>query len=218
MTAEEVEHTREKILDTALEIIIQEGFNNLSVRKIASRIGVTATTIYNYYKNKDELNLRIRMRGFEKLHGLLIQGSPDTDDLVNRYKGMSRAYVSFGRMYPGYYDLMFSLHTPKYLDYVGTDMESAAYLEKEKALKCIALFLNPFSNYIPGKGKKKDRFVLYQIVKFWSDLHGLVTLCNSRLFHEVLDDVDLFVETRMNDLVGHFIELKRRVDNGDELF
>ena len=56
MTKEEIENTRGRILDTALNIIIEEGFNNLSVRKIASRLGVTATTIYNYYTNKDEIN------------------------------------------------------------------------------------------------------------------------------------------------------------------
>ena len=45
MTKEEIEDTRERILDTALDIIIKDGFNNLSIRKIASRLGVTATTI-----------------------------------------------------------------------------------------------------------------------------------------------------------------------------
>lgn len=218
MTADEVEKIRDRILDTALEIIIEEGFNNLSVRKIASRINVTATTIYNYYTNKDELNLRIRMRGFEKLHALLMQGASGTDDLMCRFRGMGRAYVHFGRTYPGYYDLMFSLHTPKYLDYVGTNMETTASLEKEKALSCLSLFIAPVSDYIPGRGKKKDRFVLYQIVRYWSDLHGLVTLCNSRLFHEVIDDVDRFVEKRIDDMFEQFAELKRRVDNGDALF
>jgi AcrR family transcriptional regulator len=218
MTAEAVENTREKILDTALDIIIEEGFNNLSVRKIASRLGVTATTIYNYYTNKDELNLMIRMRGFVKLHELLTKRSAGFDDMEGRFKAMIRAYVEFGKTFPSYYDIMFNLHTPKYLDYVGTDIEPVALLEKQNAMKCIELFIEPIGSYMPGTGEAKDRFVLYQVVRFWSDLHGLVTLCNSRLFHEVLEDVDGFVEKRTADLIGQIVELKQRIDIGDELF
>lgn len=218
MTAEAVEHTREKILDTALDIIIEEGFNNLSVRKIASRLGVTATTIYNYYTNKDELNLMIRMRGFKKLHELLTKRAAGFDDMEGRFKAMIRAYVEFGKTFPSYYDIMFNLHTPKYLDYVGTDIEPVAQLEKENAMKCLALFIEPIGSYMSGSGEEKDRFVLYQVVRFWSDLHGLVTLCNSRLFHEVLDDVDGFVEKRTLDLIGQIVELKQRIDQGDVVF
>lgn len=218
MTAEVVEQTREKILDTALDIIIEEGFNNLSVRKIASRLGVTATTIYNYYTNKDELNLMIRMRGFEKLHELLTKRSEGFDDLEGRFTAMIRAYVEFGRTFPSYYDIMFNLHAPKYLDYVGSDIEPVALLEKQNAMKCIELFIEPIGSYMPGTGEANDRFVLYQVIRFWSDLHGLVTLCNSRLFHEVLEDVDEFVEKRTTDLIGQIKELKRLIDSGNVMF
>lgn len=44
-----------KIVDAAVEIIAEEGFNRLSIRKIANRIGYAPGTIYNYYKNKDEI-------------------------------------------------------------------------------------------------------------------------------------------------------------------
>lgn len=218
MTAEEVEQTRQKILDTALAIIIDEGFANLSVRKIAGRLGITATTIYNYYAGRDELNLMIRVRGFEKLHELLTRRAADCAELGARIQAMTRAYVEFGRTFPSYYDIMFNLHTPKYLDYVGSDIEPLAWHEKQNAVKCLALFVEPISAYLPADGPDKDQFVLYQVVRFWSDLHGLVTLCNSRLFHEVLADVEGFVEKRLNDLIGQIMALKQLSDRGAPLF
>ena len=218
MTHEEVEHTRRRILDTALDIIIDEGFSNLSVRKIATRLGVTATTIYNYYTNKDELNLMIRIRGFEILYDLMTVRSSQTTDMENRLGAMVRAYVEFGRIYPSYYDIMFNLHTPKYLDYVGSDIEPVARHEKQKAMKCLTLFVEPISSMISGSGDGKDRFVTEQVVRFWTDLHGLVTLRNSRLLHEVLEDVDGFVERRTEDLIQHILRLKQRIDRGDTLF
>ena len=209
MTKEEIESTREHILDTALDIIIKDGFNNLSVRKLASRLGVTATTIYNYYTSKDELNLMIRIRGFEKLHGLLIERSAPFNDIEGQLKAMIRAYVEFGLTHPSYYDIMFNLHTPKYLDYVGTDIEPLAYHEKQNALKCLSLFIAPIGAYINVTGEEKDQFVLYLFVKYWSDLHGLITLCNSRLFHEVLDNVESFIEKRTSDLIDDIARLKK---------
>jgi AcrR family transcriptional regulator len=214
MSKEEIENTRGRILDTALNIIIEEGFNNLSVRKIASRLGVTATTIYNYYTNKDEINLMIRIRGFEKLYDLLTKRSAPVNDIEDKLKAMVRAYIEFGLTNPSYYDIMFNLHTPKYLDYVGTEIEPLAHTEKQNALKCLSLFIEPIGDYIPLKGKKKDHFVLYQVVKFWSDLHGLITLTNSRLFHEVLDDVDSFIKERSSDMIENIIKIKESFDDG----
>jgi len=213
MTKEEIDNTRARILDTALNIIIAEGFNNLSVRKIASRLGVTATTIYNYYTNKNEINLMIRIRGFEKLYGLLTKHAAPFNDIEDKIKAMVRAYIEFGLTNPSYYNIMFNLHTPKYLDYVGTDIEPLAHTEKQNALKCLSLFIETISAYIPLKGKRKNHFVLYQVVKFWSDLHGLVTLTNSRLFHEVLDDVDSFIQQRTSDMIENIIKMKANFDD-----
>ncbi len=218
MTKQDVENTRELILDTALDIIIRDGFQNLSLRKIASRLNVTATTIYNYYTNKDEINLMIRIRGFEKLYDLLVKRSAPLKKMEDRLKAMIRAYVEFGLTYPGYYDIMFNLHTPKYLDYVGTDIEPLAFKEKQNALKCLSLFVEPISSYITVKGKRKDQYVLYQVIKFWSDLHGLVTLNNSRLFHEVTDKVEDFIEKRTAEMTDEVLRLKQSLDGGKKLF
>lgn len=218
MTKEAVEKIREKILDTALDIIIQEGFQNLSVRKIATRLNFTATTLYNYYTNKDEINLMIRIRGFEKLYDLLTKRSASLKKMEDRLKAMIRAYVEFGLTNPSYYDIMFNLHTPKYLDYVGTEIETLAFQEKQYALKCLSLFVEEISAYVPAKGKKRDAFILYQIVKFWSDLHGLVTLNNSRLFHEVLTDVDDFIKKRTADMIEAMLQFKEKLDDGENLF
>lgn len=215
MTPEEVEIIRGRILDTALNIIIEEGYKNLSIRKIAARLGVTATTIYNYYTSKDELNLMIRVRGFEKLHAMLTRAAAGKDTIEARVANMIRAYVRFGLTCQGYYDLMFSLDTPKYLDYVGTDMEPTAAYEKKTALKCLAMFSDPIRAYLPTAGPETDRFILEKVVMFWSDLHGLITLSNSRLFHEVINNVEAFIEARITDLIDTFLRLKARIDEGD---
>jgi AcrR family transcriptional regulator len=51
----EREQIRKKISDAASEIIIVEGFEKLSIRKIAERIEYSPGVIYNYFKNKNDI-------------------------------------------------------------------------------------------------------------------------------------------------------------------
>jgi AcrR family transcriptional regulator len=52
-----VEHNkrRQEILKKALEVFADEGFENATFQKIASRCGITRTTLYIYFKNKKEI-------------------------------------------------------------------------------------------------------------------------------------------------------------------
>lgn len=51
----EREQIRKKIFDAASDIIIAEGFEKLSIRKIADRIEYSPGVIYNYFKDKNEI-------------------------------------------------------------------------------------------------------------------------------------------------------------------
>lgn len=47
--------SRERIVQAALDLLDREGLEALSMRRIAAEIGVTAMTLYVYFRNKDEL-------------------------------------------------------------------------------------------------------------------------------------------------------------------
>lgn len=54
-----VEHDRRKreILDKALDVFVDEGYEDATFQKIADRCGITRTTLYLYFKNKREIFL-----------------------------------------------------------------------------------------------------------------------------------------------------------------
>ena len=60
--------SREDILRHALALIVQDGFQGFSMRKLAARLGIAAKTIYNFFRNQDELYLCILIKGFEQLY------------------------------------------------------------------------------------------------------------------------------------------------------
>ena len=49
------EQTRKAILDTAVAIGLEEGFDELSIRKITDRLGYSSGIVYHYFKDKQEI-------------------------------------------------------------------------------------------------------------------------------------------------------------------
>src|SRR6187402_2875014 len=58
------ENTRVNIIDAAHEIVKEEGWQALSMRKIAEKIEYTAPMIYEYYANKDAILLELTKKGY----------------------------------------------------------------------------------------------------------------------------------------------------------
>ncbi len=204
--AEVVQETRDRILDEALNIILEEGFSNFSMRKLASRIGMTAANIYNYYTNKDELYLSIQTEGFALLYELFLKAYKTHKNSISRLKAMMETYMSFGIENANYYDIMFNRNTPKYADYVGTKIEPVARFEKETALK-VAYITSQVIKEISRLNKAvKESDVDYCTLKLWTTLHGIVTLYNSRVLQEVSEDTQVLIDRMLDELIAPFTE------------
>ncbi|MDO9263358.1 MAG: TetR/AcrR family transcriptional regulator [Desulfosalsimonadaceae bacterium] len=210
-SAVEVESIKKKILDTALAMMCDDGFDVLSMRKLALRLGMTAANIYNYYKNKDELYLVIQTNGFQMLCDRFqeIAASPLPD--ADKPGAMMRAYVDFGISNPDYYEIMFSRNTPKYEDYKNTPMELAATIEKQTALRVAEITTQAILSYgasgtHPLSISASDAG--YLTIALWSALHGIVNLHNSRVLQEVDAASDTLIDRLIRDLLDKFLGIR----------
>ncbi|OQX59806.1 MAG: TetR family transcriptional regulator [Helicobacteraceae bacterium 4484_230] len=59
-----VKHTRELIQDAAMELLAEYGYKGTSVRKIASKVGIRESALYNHYTNKEAIFLSITSKIF----------------------------------------------------------------------------------------------------------------------------------------------------------
>lgn len=200
-TTKEVDSIKTAILTTALKLMCDEGFEALSMRKLAGRLKMTAANIYNYYQNKDDLYLAIQTQGFQmladRLQEIYDSGKPGQEKLYE----MMRAYLAFGTEFPDYYEIMFSRNTPKYADYKGTPMEPAASVEKQTALKLADITVRAIRDLYAGKEAISESEALYRTVLVWSALHGVVNLLSSRVLPEVMETGDALMERMFQDLL-----------------
>lgn len=182
-----VEAIRERILAEALFIINKEGYANLSMRKLARRLGVTAKTIYNYYSNKDELYLMALIEGFQDLTEQFREAYRSSEDPVDKLRAALHAYVHWGLEHRHSYNIMFSMDTPKYTDYVGTRMEQIADRQNRIALQVVEIATAILNEVATRNGCLSTDDVPYRLLHLWSTLHGMVSLYISRVTLEVLD-------------------------------
>jgi AcrR family transcriptional regulator len=72
--------TREKILDVALDLFTDQGFDGTSMREIAGRLGITKPSIYYHFSSKEDILLALHMRTHELSRAALsrLSGQPVT--------------------------------------------------------------------------------------------------------------------------------------------
>jgi AcrR family transcriptional regulator len=94
---------RQEILDAAREILVKDGYDRLSMRRVAERIEYSPTAIYLHFRDKQELVFSVCEETFSRLvRELEASGKQHKDPLVRLRKGL-RCYVDFGLNHPQHY-------------------------------------------------------------------------------------------------------------------
>jgi len=186
----QIRELREKILESALDIITEKGLDGLTMRGLAKRTGMTAPNFYNYFSNKDEIYIHLVIRGFEMLHADLAAARDCYTDKTARLRAMVDAYMAFGMTRPRYYDIMFTRPTPKYNDYVGTPLEQVSAVEYKISMDIAALALKAAADVLaPDAG---EAIITRRLVQAWSLMHGMITLNNSGVMGYVADPAAVY--------------------------
>ncbi len=186
----DINSVKEIIRDAALEIIFNEGFNALSMRKIGTKTSMTAANLYNYYSNKDEIYLSIQQKGFEILSKHFNKINKENEDPLLQLQKMIKAYIDFGINNPDLYETMFTRNTPKYSDYIGTKLEPTAIEGKGTALMLMKEAIKLLENLIEKNPSISVPDVRFRVIQVWTAIHGVVSLYNSRILQEVEPDTD----------------------------
>jgi len=160
---------RQEILDAASELFVKEGYENVSMRRIAEKIEYSPTTIYLYFKDKAELLENVCHETFALLSGRLKRIMEQPGDPVEHLKRGLLTYIHFGLENPHHYRATFMMPIPEGFDqeeYKKPDspgMQAFDFLRR-CVYDCIAA--NKFRNANPE--------IISQTL--WSGVHGITSL------------------------------------------
>jgi AcrR family transcriptional regulator len=157
---------RQEILDAAREMFVNEGYANVSMRKIADKIGYSPTSIYLYFKDKTDLLHQICEESFAQLTRNISSIQNLSANSLEKLRMGMREYINFGLKHPSHYEIVFILpiQSPVEGDYESSQGKIAFETLRRGVADCVNDKL--LKNY--------DVDLISQTL--WAGLHGVTSL------------------------------------------
>ena len=162
---------RAEILAAARELFVREGYENVTMRRVAEKIEYSPTTIYLYFKDKAELLFAICQETFGKLLEEFAALDRVPMDPVTHLKRGLRTYIDFGLKHPQHYLASFVVPYEQ-----APPEESVPHLaEDSQGMKAFAYLRRGVTACVEaGKFRGADVEVISRAL--WAAIHGITSL------------------------------------------
>lgn len=158
------EETRNNILDAACKIVKEEGWQGLSLRKIADAIEYTAPIIYEYFANKEAILQELTKQGYLVLNKDLISAKQSKDNPTEQLEAMWLAYWNFAFENKEMYQLMF-----------GVEMTTCHMVAFPEVQTPYDLFTETIIEVMGDKNADEDT-ICQKYYTYYSVVHGLISI------------------------------------------
>ncbi|MVM36604.1 TetR family transcriptional regulator [Spirosoma sp. HMF3257] len=153
------------ILQAAWQLVLEEGWQALSIRKIADAIEYSVPVIYSHFENKDAILQEFTREGFQLLTEEVIRHRDSQPEASQQLEAIATGYWNFAFANKEYYQLMFGLGIPP--------CEQVNQVAEMKQFSDVLIAV--IQEAIRGsKQPEVDAFLKFHT--YWSILHGLVSI------------------------------------------
>jgi AcrR family transcriptional regulator len=198
------EETRQLILDTAKEIISDEGFENLSIRKIVKKIDYSPAIIYHYFKDKNEIVETLLRMGYMRIVKSLQELDLDRDDPYGYLRKTLEQYIRSALKSPKEYKEFMIRDDEAAIKITGLLQRGVSSEKQSVKMMCDIIGMGI------DKGIFKDCDVELTAQLIWTATFGLVMKC---IIEKDIpsDQIDRLIEQHLNMLFyGIMIKEEKR--------
>ncbi len=185
------DEVRSSILATAWHIVTAEGWQSLSIRRIADAIEYSVPVIYDHFANKESILLEFARDGFRLLTKKTELAMNRHTDPADQIRAMADAYWNFAFRNKEYYQVMFGLGIP------CTEVEKC--LPENGRFR--ELMMEPIQKLL-DKNKRTDVNACLKGHTLWSVMHGLISIKMMKT-SDMCDELNKMV---LEDAVNGFIK------------
>lgn len=147
-----------RIVAAARVIAEREGWDAVTVRRLAEEIEYSQPVLYSHFENRDAIVAAVAVEGFQEL-AVALRDAANGSTGRNALKNVAMAYLAFALRHPALYEAMFTLPTNLRFAEAGTKPELKAGFE------ALAAVVSPFCADVADVTET-----------FWAALHGLAEL------------------------------------------
>lgn len=178
---------KRKILAAAVRVLAEQGYGNVSMRKIAARIGYSPTTIYRFFRNKEDLLGTIAAETRAGLAARFDSVREEGGDPLDRLRSLVAAYVTFCIGRPHMYRLLSDLATFEIAP--GAVVEVLA----GRRFPVFESWLGAVRQCV-GAGRLRDTDEIRIFLYLWDATHGYIEHRISRAVTPAVEDVPAYLD------------------------
>jgi AcrR family transcriptional regulator len=165
LTDTDVADFRDRLCEAAERLFAERGPDAVTMRQLASDLGVSPMTPYRYFQDKEDILAAVRANGFNRFAEALETARESAAGARARGSAVGEAYVQFALDHPHSYKLMFDFNQPhveKYPELVAAGQRAQKTMTGyiEDALK---------EGLMAGDPQQIG-------LMFWAAIHGAVIL------------------------------------------
>lgn len=185
LSLEQIEVFRDRAISAATALFAELGYEAVTMRALAAKLGCSPMTPYRYFDNKEELFAQVRREAFTRFADRQCAAGDGLRG-AERLARLGQTYVEFALDDPGAYRIMFELEQPSSGEYPDLDAEVARSFSY---LHCSV------EEAVDDGSLSGDPLTLAHLM--WARVHGIVSLHLAG---------KLVMGRTLHDLVGGFVE------------
>ncbi len=166
LRARRKEDARQRILAAARRIVLGEGYQALTMRRIAQEVAYSPAALYLHFENREAIARELGGAGMRALHDRLAEAAQVVAPLA-RIRALGQAYIAFARAEPESYRLIFM---------EAGFAQSALGGKDEMGATAFALLTAPFAALDAAGKLRADSDPATLATTLWVCLHGIVSL------------------------------------------
>ncbi len=192
------DHSREEIkemaIDAAAKIVETEGFQSLTARKVAAKIGYTVGTLYHVFRNFDDLVIHLNARTIDEMAELIQKGVKRKRSPESRIRTMTEVYVSYATEHPDRWRLVFEHQAPR-----GLPTPELMKVRRDVMFEMVAENLRELS---PRHAKQE---IDHTATALWSGVHGICILAlTGKLYLGGAFSMSKLIDTLIESVLNEF--------------
>ena len=184
----EKEELRQQILDVAKDIAANDGWQNVTIRKICEQIHYTAPVIYQYFESKEMIMESLRHDGLKQVSLIFEQIDKQHLSPEKRLVEYALAWWNFSKSNPELYQVMFNL-------------QGAVCVNGETSLITVIGFYKAAFCDINSKAKRSEKFRLELCDNLIAIIHGFISI---RMVNKIKSGSD-HADTAYKNSIQRFI-------------
>ncbi|MFT7560004.1 MAG: AcrR family transcriptional regulator [Flavobacteriales bacterium] len=166
---------KEALVAGFLELLLELPLEKISLRKLASHLGVAPTAAYNHFKKKEELIVAVKQQCLQHFADFLDLHSSDKPNATETIQALGQAYFQYSILHRSYFSFLMTDNVPE--EYVSEALVAASMKAEGSLRSAIKRLLEennlPATQYNEGLGT----------FACWSLTHGVTQLAAKHMNH-----------------------------------